>query len=314
MGLDWDEPVPKDIERSWEEFSNSLPHLLNVSVPRRVLCENYNYVELHSFSDASLRAFGACIYLRSINNAGIINVQLLCSKSKVSPIKPTTIPRLELCAALLAAKLSKAVVASLRCTVARQVHWCDSTVVLGWLRADCHKLKTFVANRVIEISELSDISSWQYVPTSLNSGDLVSRGVAPKDIISKKTWWNGPLFLSKPESEWCIPSPDVPNEVNLPEIKLISSAGVVNEATEVSIIEIEKYSKFSRVHRVLGYVKRFIFNLRNKTNKRLGVLSLDELNDAFHSLCMISQKESFPKEYKLLEMGKSISNKSSILL
>lgn len=126
--LDWDVPVPKDIQNSWNEFTNDLSYLLNLQVPRRVVCDKHNYIELHSFSDASQRAIRACIYLRSINKQGLINVQLLCSKSRIAPLKPTTIPRLELCAALLAAKLSKVVITSLRCVVARQVHWCDSTV------------------------------------------------------------------------------------------------------------------------------------------------------------------------------------------
>lgn len=311
--LDWDVPVPKDIQNSWNEFTSDLSYLLNLQVPRRVVCDNYNYIELHSFSDASQRAYGACIYLRSINEQGLINVQLLCSKSKIAPLKPTTIPRLELCAALLAAKLSKVVISSLRCVVARQVHWCDSTVVLGWLRTESHKLKTFVANRVVEISELTDVSSWRYIPTLINPADFISRGLLPKDIVTRNLWWYGPEFLLKIESEWPIFSRGTSDDANLPEIKLSSALTVAVATEEPTLIEFEKYSKFVRIQRVLGYVKRFIFNLRNKTNKRTGSLSLDELKDSFHNLCVISQKQSFPKEYYILQIGKAISSKSTIL-
>ncbi|CAH2105154.1 unnamed protein product [Euphydryas editha] len=311
--LDWDVPVPKDIQNSWNEFTNDLSYLLNLQVPRRVVCDNHNYIELHSFSDASQRAIGACIYLRSINNQGLINVQLLCSKSKISPLKPTTIPRLELCAALLAAKLSRVAVESLRCTVARQVHWCDSTVVLGWLRAESHKLKAFVANRVVEISELTDVSSWRYIPTLMNPADFISRGLLPKDIISKNLWWYGPEFLLKTESEWPVFSRATSDDASLPEIKLNSALAVADATKEPILIEFEKYSKLVKIQRVLAYVKRFIFNLRNKKNKRTGSLTLDELNDSFYNLCAISQIQSFPKEYDILKVGKAISNKSTIL-
>ncbi|XP_026330484.1 uncharacterized protein LOC113237982 [Hyposmocoma kahamanoa] len=74
-------------------------------IKTRVLCDEPVSIELHSFSDASQNAYGACVYLRSEDSEGNVTINLLCSKSKVAPIKATTIPRLELCAALLAAKL-----------------------------------------------------------------------------------------------------------------------------------------------------------------------------------------------------------------
>ncbi|XP_045774153.1 uncharacterized protein LOC123873362 [Maniola jurtina] len=306
--IDWDDPVPRDIQHAWDEFSNTLPSLANFEVPRNVLCDNPTTIELHSFSDASQGAYGTCIYIRSINNEGI-SVRLLCSKSKVSPMKPTTIPRLELCGALLAAKLSKTVVESLRCSVSRQVHWCDSTVVLGWLNTNCRKLKTFVANRVVEISETTDISSWRYVPTALNPADYISRGVTPMDIVSRQMWWHGPEFLQNPESKWpVLPSQRV--EENLPETKSLSAAIV---DIPDSIIEFERYSKLSKLQRTFAYIKRFIHNLRHKTNKLTGSLSLEELNDAFSNLCAIAQEQSFPKEFKLLASGKPISNNSNII-
>ncbi|XP_073963072.1 uncharacterized protein [Choristoneura fumiferana] len=112
--VDWDQPVPQDIEKEWIRYASNLPFILNLQLNRHVLCDDPKLIELHSFSDASERAYGACIYMRSINVNNDVTVQLLCAKSKVAPLKPTTIPRLELCAALLAAKLCKAVTSSLR--------------------------------------------------------------------------------------------------------------------------------------------------------------------------------------------------------
>lgn len=64
----------------------------------------------------------------------------------------------------------------------RLIHWCDSSVVLGWLHANVRNLKTFVANRIVEICELTDADSWRHVPTSENPADLISRGVQPNEI------------------------------------------------------------------------------------------------------------------------------------
>ncbi|XP_028031094.1 uncharacterized protein LOC114243702, partial [Bombyx mandarina] len=66
--LAWDDPIPNDIQRNWNKFSIAIPSLLNLEVPRRVLCDEPISIELHSFSDASQNAYGACIYLRSVNS------------------------------------------------------------------------------------------------------------------------------------------------------------------------------------------------------------------------------------------------------
>ncbi|KAH9643960.1 hypothetical protein HF086_004221 [Spodoptera exigua] len=146
LRLGWDEPVSQDIQESWDEFVNKLPHLGNLQIPRHVLCENAKVIEIHSFSDASQSAYGACIYIKSVNENNDISVKLLCSKSKVTPLKPMTIPCLELCAALLAARLTKAVCDAIKYKPSRVVHWCDSSVVLAWIHSEPRSLKTFVAS------------------------------------------------------------------------------------------------------------------------------------------------------------------------
>ncbi|CAH0727376.1 unnamed protein product, partial [Brenthis ino] len=123
---------------------------------------------------------------------------------------------LELCGAFLGAELSSAVIKALRIELKRCVFWTDSCVVLGWLRSP-DKTKTFVANRVAAIGELTDPKAWRYVPTSENPADLASRGVDPQEVNDSTIWWHGPMFLMQPESSWPILSAG--NEVNLPELK-----------------------------------------------------------------------------------------------
>jgi hypothetical protein len=150
QNLDWDDPVSLDTANEWKSFAKNISDLQKIEIPRFALCVNLVHFELHSFSDASQHAYGACVYLKSVDVANNVTVKLLCAKSKVAPLKATTMPRLELCAALLAAKLCKAVSESLRVQPTRMIHWCDSTIVLAWIHNTSNKLKMFAANRVAQ--------------------------------------------------------------------------------------------------------------------------------------------------------------------
>lgn len=120
--LDWDEPVPRFIQSSWLTFSQQTKLLSDIKIPRHVIPseEPIACIELHCFCDASQQAFGSCVYLRTVSKSGTVTVNLLCAKARVAPIKPCTIPRLELCGALLGAQLSTAVTKALRYEIKRQ--------------------------------------------------------------------------------------------------------------------------------------------------------------------------------------------------
>ncbi|CAG9135942.1 unnamed protein product [Plutella xylostella] len=139
---------------------------------------------IQSYTDASERAYGSCVYIRTIRNDGTAHVCLLTSKNKVAPIKPTTIPRLELCGALLGTRLCKKVLDSLTVKIDQCYYWSDSTIVLGWLNTATSRLERFVRNRVNEIQESTAGDTWSYVPSKQNPADLVSRGVKA-DLIMK---------------------------------------------------------------------------------------------------------------------------------
>ncbi|KAK9743803.1 Pao retrotransposon peptidase [Popillia japonica] len=104
--LEWDELLPSDIQESWLKCVNATTQLNSLKVPRHVITINQPQIyELHGFCDASEKAYGACIYIRATNKEGEVSSNLLCSKSKVAPLKATTLPRLELSGALLLAQL-----------------------------------------------------------------------------------------------------------------------------------------------------------------------------------------------------------------
>ncbi|XP_062539142.1 uncharacterized protein LOC134207435 [Armigeres subalbatus] len=82
----WDEPLSVQQQQYWTEFRKSLEDIASISVPRWVsFAHNPILIEMHGFCDASERAYGACIYLRTVSIDGTISIKLMAAKSKVAP-------------------------------------------------------------------------------------------------------------------------------------------------------------------------------------------------------------------------------------
>ncbi|KAJ8975628.1 hypothetical protein NQ317_015315 [Molorchus minor] len=113
LKLSWDDPIPGDLLARWSKFQSEFAALNQVSIHRHIVCCNPVRMELHGFADASQRAYGCCIYIRSMDTNGQSQVHLLCSKTRVAPLKSISIPRLELCAAQMLGRLYEQVVSSL---------------------------------------------------------------------------------------------------------------------------------------------------------------------------------------------------------
>ncbi|XP_033359909.1 uncharacterized protein LOC117238806 [Bombus vosnesenskii] len=178
LKIGWDESLPADVHTEWTE------------------------IELHGFCDASERAYGACVYLRTITPDGHVWTRLLTVKSKVVPLKSQTIPRLELSGAPLLTSLATTVLQTLPRNISRTVYWTDTTIVLHWINTSPHTLKIFVANRVTEIQQKTHTSDWRRIPTTDNPADLISRGQSPEDFLRRTIWQHGPEWLQQSEEYW----------------------------------------------------------------------------------------------------------------
>ncbi|XP_058826837.1 uncharacterized protein LOC131686859 [Topomyia yanbarensis] len=186
--VDWDDPVPDDVSARWEEFYVQLPELRFFKVSRYLFQPETENIQFHVFCDASEVGYGACIYARSTGKDGHNKATLITSKSRVAPLKRLTLPRLELCAALLGAKLYARVSAALRMEGIPCWFWSDSTVTLHWIRAPPNTWQTFVGNRTSEIQRLTHGHSWNHVKGVDNPADYVSRGMLPKVFVSNAVW------------------------------------------------------------------------------------------------------------------------------
>ena len=113
---------------------------------------------LHYFSDASERGYGQATYIRLVNKTGKIHCSLVMGKSRVAPMKYTSIPRLELATAVLSVKMAGIIKKELAIDYVSEYFWTDGQVVIGYIRNTQRRFKIFVANSVQQIREYSDIT------------------------------------------------------------------------------------------------------------------------------------------------------------
>ncbi|GFW22699.1 integrase catalytic domain-containing protein [Trichonephila clavipes] len=161
------------------------------------MADNNVRIVLQGFADASEAAYGAVVYLQCFLHNGAAKVSILARKSRVAPIRVISIPRLELIKHRHKAQLVKKIRSTLRLNISDIVLHTDSTIALARLNTPANRLKTFVANRVAKVQELTEGFQWNHVPSVLNPADLVSRGLRPCDLPNLSLWWHGPQFLEK---------------------------------------------------------------------------------------------------------------------
>jgi len=154
------------------------------------------------FADASADAYAAVAYTRCEYVSGQISCHFVCAKTKVAPLTSTSIPLLELMAAVLAVQMSVSAVKVLEIPVTEVHFWTDSMNVLFWIRNRSRIFKPFVANRIGEIHRLTDPDQWRHVPTKCNPADIASRGTSISLLVQEHCGWQVPEFLLLPEECW----------------------------------------------------------------------------------------------------------------
>ncbi|GFU95152.1 integrase catalytic domain-containing protein [Trichonephila clavipes] len=207
LELGWSDERPFKEEKEWRRFIDSLKSVNNISIDRCIVIHRAESIELHAFSDASEKAYGSSIYLKSISALGEVKVCLVSSKSRVSPLKQISIPRLELCGAVLAAKFIKEVKEALNLQITAVHFWSDSTIVISWIHRESRELKTFVANRVSKIHQLSSRDPWHHIASEQNPADVLSRELLSEELRDDSLWWHGPKLLQSTYSTIVIAEP-----------------------------------------------------------------------------------------------------------
>ncbi|XP_014207680.1 uncharacterized protein LOC106638831 [Copidosoma floridanum] len=202
LKVSWDQPLPPPIVSKWISWLDQLPQLNQITIPRwNFFSPDFDFFEIHGSADASKSAYAAVVYVRIVKNQGI-DVTLQLAKTEVSPIKTLSIPRLELCAAQLLAKIIRHF--SDCCPVKEApVHlWTNSLNVLHWLNALPSKWPTFIANRCSNIYELVRKAEWHHIRSKQNPADIASQGIYPSQMSAQRLWFSGPDILHEFQPEY----------------------------------------------------------------------------------------------------------------
>ena len=270
--LDWDQPITGELLVKW----NSLIEDLRVSQPIRVyrcylngMGQPVKLFQLCGFCDASTGAYAAVVYLVLKTDTSCVT-RFVCSKTRVSPMREQTIPRLELLSALLLARLIVSVTKSLESEIKLEMPVCysDSKVALHWVYGLDKAWKPFVQNRVNEIRRLVPASQWKHCSGKSNPADIPSRGLTPSALAESTLWTNGPEWLVNAEDleqeDQVLPMPEeCISELKVKDREAVRGLLITEKFGVSQIMEIEKYSSLNHLLRVTGHVLRFIWKLRH---------------------------------------------------
>ncbi|GFW58225.1 uncharacterized protein TNCV_2633991 [Trichonephila clavipes] len=148
LELGWSDELPFKEEKEWRRFIDSLEAVNNIAIDRCIVIHRAESIELHAFSDASEKAYGSSIYLKSISALGEVKIH-----------------------------------------------------------RESRELKTFVANRVSKIHQLSSCDQWHHIASEQNPADVLSRGLLPEELRDDSLWWHGPELLQSTYSTTVIAEP-----------------------------------------------------------------------------------------------------------
>lgn len=311
----WDHELPNEYQVRWDNYQSLLPKLNNLRINRCILLPEPATIQVHIFADASQIAYGACAYVRSTNTAGLVKVALLSAKSRIAPLKQISIPRLELCGALLAAELYEKVKSSLQLD-AEYYFWLDSTVVLCWLNGSPSEWNTFVANRTSKIQIATQNCSWHHIAGLENPADCLSRGMTADAILDFDLWWNGPQWLQLHQRHWPVVAGGFDQPSAAAQEARRTSVAAPSSPSDPSFVDqlVEKFSNVQRLIRVVAYCYRFLRNCRTAPSERpkTSLLNIDDLTEAENSIIRLVQQQSFSEEWKQLKNNQPVSSKSRL--
>ncbi|XP_065192504.1 uncharacterized protein LOC135823588 [Sycon ciliatum] len=333
-GVAWDDPLDPQLCQAVRQWFEELPLLASVAIPRCLQPPDQpvaSNVQCHIFADASEKAYGAVAYYRVQGSTEEVTSRLIAAKSRVAPLSTTSIPRLELQAAVIATQLARQIANALALLKSALVFWTDSMNVLYWIRGQSKRYKTFVANRVSEIQGFSEPAQWHHVPTEQNPANKISRGCSVQQV-DDSMWWNGPSYLLQDATTW---PQRVETKVNVETMRkeekkeqqqtnaitsLFQTAadndkttGPSNQQQQQWRLDPERFGSWSRLLRARALVRRFVTNCRTiKSDRMTGPLSSAEISDAETEVLKMAQHDAFSDEIKVLGQRKVVSARSEL--
>jgi len=308
---DWDSPLPKEQETEWTKWKQSLQDLEGLQITRPYTSFSTAGAlrrELCVFADASVKAIAAVAYIKVTSHQEQAEVGFVFGKAKLAPQPALTIPRLELCAAVLAIEIAEMVVTEMDVTFDNITYFTDSKVVLGYIQNQSRRFYVYVHNRVQRIHQSPCSGQWKYVPTHLNPADIGSRTVTPA-LLSSTTWLKGPAFLydapshsPEPQEIYNLIDPDTDSEVR------------------PQVVRPQRFKRFSKFSNLLTAIAHLIHVARTFAHSTMNECqgwhicrpTEEELLRAKVFIVKSTQNECYSDELKCINSASNISSSSSL--
>lgn len=307
--VNWDQNVSETLHEEWNQIRSDFVNVNDVQVDRWLGTTNINktHRQLHGFSDASTRAYAAVVYIRTETN-GKVEIKLIAAKTRVAPLKTISLPRLELCGALLLSKLMKHISLAMQIQPSDMYAWTDSSIVIAWLYGDPNRWKTFVANRVVEIVENLNYKRWYHVKSSDNPADLASRGMLLSELTKCGLWWRGPRWLSEKEIKFS-KQEVIKTQLEMKKQKIITHLSTEDQDKSITT-QFEKFNDLPELLKVVCYCRRF---LNYKDNKNINKqITTQELEDALTICIKRVQELEYTEEIERLKINKQVKRRSPL--
>lgn len=310
--IGWDEPLSVEHLSNWQKWLNELediPHFQTDRCFQLAEFGNIQRTELYHFSDASTTAYGSASYIRVVNTEGQVHCSLLFTRSRVTPLKKMTIPRLELAAAAMSVQQDEMICRELSIPIDESVFWTDSTIVLSYIRNEEKRFHTYVANRLAAIHEGSSVSQRRHVKSESNPADNISRGLHMQDLIQSQRWIHGTGFLRQPTG--LQPCKTELTPINLdhdPEVKRSVTTCSTEVERDVLNDLFERYSSWTKLKRTVAWLQTFSDYLLAKARQQKPaqikkVLSVQELKKAETAIIRYVQRRVYKHEMQKPKTG-----------
>ncbi len=317
--IDWDQTLTGELREEWKTFVSDLQENQTISLPRSYLAGVNGEIDSHQlcgFCDASTRAYAAVVYL-VLRAEGQTVVRFVAAKTRVAPLQPLTIPRLELLSALLLSRLITSVSDSIKSILPLSEPRCftDSQVALFWIHGTSKEWKPYVRNRVTEIRRLVPPECWSHCPGKTNPADIPSRGLTFLELSVSVLWRSGPEWLR----EDITPREDS-EPTNIPLECADELAGknqhvhnlLVPETkpTVGEVMNCSDYRSMSRLLRVTAYLLRAVEKFKNRSPTRnddsaeltAGELLESETQCILYAQSQLAREKSFDSWQKQLDL------------
>ncbi|XP_052792080.1 uncharacterized protein LOC128226231 [Mya arenaria] len=315
-GVDWDAPLPPSHEMRWLEWKQSLQNTETIAIPRAYTTISFSTAKMSSvniFSDASEVAIAAVSYLKVTDQVGESSSGFLLGKAKLAPTQGHSIPRLELCGAVLATELAVIISKQLDIPIASMTFFTDSKVVLGYICNETRRFYTYVRNRVERILNVSTPEQWQYISTTRNPADCATRCRPVCLDVSDSTWIKGPPLLKDHELQiednieesknYDLINPENDSEIR-PEVLTRKTVNVESSITS----KFEKFSTWQSLVRAFALLKRSCKDHKKVAKPEVVTSHIEAENFIVRTV----QESSYEKEIQLLFSKRAVPASSSL--